>query len=91
MSDEAAAADRPDHGYTVVVNGQPKAVKSLVVSYDQVVELAFPGSSADPNTTYIVTYRHADQAKRDGTLVEGEMVHLKTEGTIFDVTRTTKS
>ena len=91
MSTQAEAAQAPDHDYSIVVNGQPQTVESAVVSYNQVVKLAFPAGSPDPNTTYVVTYRHADQAKHDGTLVEGQTVHVRKEGTVFNVTRTTKS
>jgi hypothetical protein len=92
MSEQAEAVRHlPDRDYKIVVNGQPKTVESPVVSYDQVVNLAFPTPSTDPNTTYIITYRHAEQAKHDGTLVEGATVRVRKEGTVFNVTRTTKS
>jgi Multiubiquitin len=81
----------PEHTYTIVVNGQAKPVASREVTYDQVVDLAFPGERSDPNLTFTVTYRQADSAKHDGDLVEGGIVHVKKEGTIFNVTRTTRS
>jgi hypothetical protein len=75
----------------IIVNGQPKTVESALVTYDQAVELAFPGHPPDPNTTYVVTYRHANQPKHDGTLVQGQTVRVRKDGTVFNVTRTTKS
>jgi hypothetical protein len=77
--------------YSIIVDGQRKQVTSDVVSYDQVVEFAYPGEVHDPQYTFTVTYRHADEEKHDGTLRPGKTVRVKQEGTVFNVTRTTKS
>jgi hypothetical protein len=55
------------------------------------VELAYPGQSGDPQYVFTVTYRHAHEEKHDGTLLPGQTVRVKREGTVFNVTRTTKS
>jgi Multiubiquitin len=85
----AEARDKND--YVIIVDGQPKTVSSDVVSYLEVVELAYPGQSGDPQYTFTVTYRNADQEPREGSLVAGKTVRVKKEGTVFNVTRTTKS
>ena len=83
---------RHEHEITIIVDGQKKTVSSDVVSYTEVVELAYPGQSADPQYTFTVTYRNsAEKKKHDGTLVPGQTVHVKKQGTVFNVTRTTKS
>jgi hypothetical protein len=87
----SAAEARDRHEYMIIVDGQKKAVSSHVVSYLEVVELAYPGQSGDPQYTFTVTYRNADQEPRDGSLVAGRTVRVKREGTVFNVTRTTKS
>jgi hypothetical protein len=76
---------------SIIVNGQKKSVPSRIVSFDEVVKLAFPEAAPNPDITYTVTYRNADEPKHDGSLVEGETVKVKEEGTVFSVTRTTKS
>ena len=80
-----------EHVYVIVVDGQKKTVPSDVVSYADIVELAYPGQSGDPQYTFTVTYRNSAEEKHDGTLVPGRTVHVKREGTVFNVTRTTKS
>ena len=85
----AEARDKAE--YKIIVDGQPKEVPSDLVSYDQVVELAYPGQSKDPQYKFTVTYRNADQEPREGSLVAGQTVRVKREGTVFNVTRTTKS
>jgi hypothetical protein len=77
--------------YTIIVDGQKKEVPSDIVTYEQVVELAYPGQSGDPQYTFTVTYRHATEEKHDGTLLPGKTVRVKKEGTVLNVTRTTKS
>lgn len=90
-TDTAAAEAQSRQEYTIIVDGQPKDVPSKKVSYEQVVELAYPGQGTDPQYTFTVTYRHSEEAKHDGTLVPGKTVTVKKEGTVFNVTRTTKS
>ncbi len=81
----------PHHEYSIIVDGQKKEVVSDVVSYDQVVEFAYPGEVHDPQFTFTVTYRHAAEEKHDGTLRPGKTVRVRNEGTVFNVSRTTKS
>jgi hypothetical protein len=88
---QAEASPQHDKDYTIVVNAEPKTAESRDVSYDQVVELAFPGELHDPNTTFTVTFRNAAGERHTGTMVEGDVVEVKKEGTVFSVTRTTKS
>jgi hypothetical protein len=90
-STEPAIENARKHEYTIVVDGQKKEVPSEIVSYAEVVELAYPGQSADPQYKFTVTYRHAAGEKHSGTLVAGQTVTVKKEGTAFNVTRTTKS
>ena len=91
MSDTPASqatGTEPQHKtYRIIVNGEAKTVTSEILSYNDVVRLAFP--NGDPTTIYRATYRNAEQP-RQGTLVEGQIVEIK-EGTIFDVTPTGKS
>ena len=79
-----------EHEITIIVDGQKKTVPTDIVSYKEVVELAYPGQSGDPQYTFTVTFRNAADEKQ-GTLVPGQTVTVKHEGTVFNVTRTTKS
>jgi hypothetical protein len=83
----AATTETESMAYRIVVNGQPKTATSEILTYDDVVRLAFP--NGEPNTIYRVTFRKAEHPHA-GTLVEGQTVEIK-EGTIFDVTPTGKS
>jgi hypothetical protein len=75
--------------FVIVVNGEQKTVESKDVTYEQVVGLAFP-TPPDPNTIFTVTYRKAKQP-HEGSLVEGQSVEVKKEGTVFNVFATGRS
>lgn len=73
----------------IIVNGRERTVEEKEVSFEEVVELAFPGSPSGPNIVYTAAYRKA-AGNRSGDLLPGQSVKVK-EGTIFDVTQTDKS
>ena len=73
----------------IIVNGEPKTVPSETVTYDEVVNLAYPTPPA-PNTRFTVTFRNAKKPKQ-GTLAPGGAAEVKEHGTIFNVKATDKS
>jgi hypothetical protein len=73
----------------IVVNTVPFVVDGDNVTYEQVVQVAFPvPPSAD--TRFTVTFRKGKDPK-EGTLKSGKSVTVKKEGTIFNVKATGKS
>lgn len=74
---------------TVIVNAERKKVSSREVSYTEVVSLTYPAPPST-DTMFTVTYRNAMEPK-EGSLVEGQSVKVKEEGTIFNVRATGKS
>lgn len=91
----AAHSDTQTHGadkeYTIYVNSRPKIVPAKeLLSFDEIVKLAFPDGGRGPNIVYTVDYRRGDDKKPAGSLVEGDSVKVK-DGMIFDVTRTDQS
>lgn len=82
--------EAPGHNksYDIVVNGRPRTVTAHKLSYRDVVELAYPGGSADQNFLYTVSY--ANPHGHDGTLAEGQEVIIK-DGISFNVGKTNRS
>jgi hypothetical protein len=72
----------------IIVNGRQREVSGQSISYSQVVQIAFPDDQANPDIEYTVSY--ANPHGKDGTLVNGQEVHVK-EGMIFNVTKTNRS
>ena len=91
MGETENKPDPRSKNYDIVVNGTQAVVHHASVTYEQVVEIAFPGHS-DPNLTYSVTYHNADGPHGGtGILVADESVKVMKEGTSFDVYPTTRS
>ncbi len=76
--------------FTIIVNGREHKVAQQILSFADVVKVAFPNPPTGENIVFTVTYRNADSEKREGTLIEGGTVNIK-NGTIFNVTATDKS
>ena len=76
--------------YKIIINAQEVEVSDKKLTYEQVVRLAFPEMGQQPEVIFTVSFRKSDHHKHEGVLIEGESVNIK-NGTIFDVTSTTKS
>jgi len=74
----------------VIVNSRPREVPGHIVTFEQIVHLAFPGVVSNENTVYSMTYRHAASHPHAGELGPGGKVEVK-KGTVFNVTRTIRS
>lgn len=80
----------PNKEVTIIVNGRKKIVSAKVLSFTDIIALAFDNPQAGPNILYTVTYRNGEGHKPEGTLVEGDTIKIK-DGMIFNVTKTDKS
>ena len=79
----------PNATYEIFVNSRPKIVTGRKVTFEQVVEFAFPGPH-EPNVIFSMTYRKANSTPHSGELASGGYVLVK-KGTIFNVSRTFQS
>lgn len=82
-------AARPPKTFEIIVNGRPRTVTGNIVTFDQIVQLAFPGTH-DCNVAFDVTYQKAASRPPAGQLGPGGSVKIK-KGTVFNVTRTVQS
>lgn len=76
--------------YEIIVNSRPRTVNARTVTFEQIVQLAFPGQH-EPNVVFSMTYRHAASTPHAGELGSGGSVDVKKKGTVFNVTRTVQS
>lgn len=74
----------------IIVNGTRHTVSTDVLTFEDIVELAFPGHPTDPNIVFSVTYDKAESKPHEGTLAPGGKVTVK-NNTVFDVTQTNRS
>jgi hypothetical protein len=76
--------------FTIIVNGQKKFVAAKIVTFDQLVKLAFPTPPTGNDILYTISYEDGPAANPHGSLKEGKTVKVK-NGMIFNVTATDKS
>jgi hypothetical protein len=76
--------------FKIIVNLEAVIVAKRVLTFREVVKLAYPNVQDGPDVVYTVTYKKAAGPQRDGTLDEGQSVEIK-NGTIFNVRRTDRS
>lgn len=74
---------------TIIVNARPRQVTGPTITFEQVVQIAFPGQH-DASVRFSMTYRHAASVPHAGELGPGGVVKIR-EGTAFNVSRTVQS
>ena len=87
-----------DHGHgsggqsetTIIVNTREKTVPGKIVTYDQIIALAFETIPSGENVEITVLFRDGPGSDKEGTLVPNGSVRIKKD-MIFDVTATDKS
>lgn len=73
----------------IFVNSRPHLVRDPKVTFEQVVQIGFPGA-CDPNVIYTVSYSLAATKPYSGDLTSGQHILVK-QGTRFNVTPTVQS
>ena len=79
-----------DKQIDIIVNGTPHPVPGDEVSFDQVVDIAYPDGGRGPLITYTVNFYNGAGRPAEGKLIEGQDAKVK-DGTVFNVTRTDRS
>jgi hypothetical protein len=80
-----------EHEFTIVVDTVEHVVPHEKVTWEQVVEIAYPGQSQDPQYVFKVQYEDAKSKPTSGTLVKGGHVEVERTGTTFSVLRSVVS
>lgn len=95
MPEHPTHPEHPEHPdnpsrYEVIVNGQTAEVPAAMVTFNDIVAIAFPDKVGNPDLTFVIIYRKAEEP-REGSLAEGGSVEVKHRGTVFNVTFTRRS
>lgn len=90
MSTEEHVADNPVE-FEIIVDTVPHSVRHARVTWEQLVEIAYPGQSEDAQYVFKVQYEDAESHPSSGTLVKGDHVEVKRKGTTFSVLRSVVS
>jgi len=74
----------------LIVNGRPKQWTEKIITFEQVIVLAFGTYDPNPDKVYTVTYDKGPHENPEGSMVKGDKVYVKNK-MIFNVTTTDKS
>ena len=77
-------------GIQIIVNGTTYSVPTDEVTFDDVVNIAYPDGGRGDLITYTMSFYNGGGRPLEGDLVEGEKAKVK-DGTVFNVTRTDRS
>ena len=80
----------PEKGYDIIINGTRYHVPTDEVTFDQVVDFAYPDGGRGPLIKYTVDFYNGGGRPSEGKLIDGEKAKVKWE-TVFNVTRTDRS
>lgn len=78
------------NSYSIIVNARPKTVHSSVLTFKELVDLAFETPPDGAGVVITVTYRNGPVSNPEGSLTLGDSVDIQ-DGMIFNVTATDKS
>ena len=77
--------------FNIIINGTTYPVPNDEVSFDEVVDLAYPDGGRGPLITYTVNFYNGAGRPPEGKLTQkGPKAKVK-DGTVFNVTRTDRS
>ena len=79
-----------DRRINIIVNGTTYPVSNEDVSFDQVVNLAYPDGGRGPLITYTVNFYNGAGRPSEGKLTKGQQIKVR-DRTVFNVTRTDRS
>jgi hypothetical protein len=76
--------------WAIVVNAVEVVVDHDVLTFDELVKIAFPVPPAGPHPKFTITFEKAASKPHEGSLKEGQTVTVK-NGTEFDVIHSNRS
>ena len=80
-----------DHkGFDIIVNARPYTVEHDEVTFDEIVNIAYPDGGRGALISYTVLFYEGGGREKEGGVSVGEKVKVK-DGTVFNVTRTDRS
>jgi hypothetical protein len=81
----------PEKHFTIIVNTDPVVVDHDVLTFDELVAIAFPVRPTGLDPDFTVSFEQAKSQPHHGDLPAGGTVTVKKHGTIFDVDHTNRS
>jgi len=92
---DSGLEERPGHEHedrtvTIMINTRAYSWAERTISYEELVELAYPGQPIGTDDDVTVRFTRGHDEKREGSLTAGHSVRVKAR-MVFDVYPTTRS
>lgn len=84
-------SEKPDKDLTIIVNTREKTVSKKVLTFAEIIALAYDNPPTGANVLFTVAYRRGQGNKPEGTMVETDPALRIHDGMIFNVSATDKS
>lgn len=81
----------PENHFVIIVNTDHVVVDHDVLSFAEIVKIAYPVPPTGTDPEFTVSFEHAKSIPHEGDLAEGGTVTVRKFGTIFDVNHTNRS
>ncbi len=81
----------PEKYYVITVNTDAVVVDHDVLTFDELVKIAFPVLPTGQDPAFTVSFEHAKSSPHHGDLPAGGRVTVRKHGTIFDVDHNNRS
>jgi len=81
----------PEKHYIITVNTEPVIVDHDVLTFDELIKIAFPVPPTGQVPEFTISFEHAKSTPHHGDLPAGGTVTVRKHGTIFDVDHTNRS
>jgi hypothetical protein len=85
------SGEAPEKHYIIFVNTEPKIVDHDVLTFEELVKIAFPVLPTGNDPQFTVSFEHAKSDPHHGNLKAGGTVTVRKFGTSFDVDHTNRS
>jgi hypothetical protein len=88
--DEHGNGGHPTKTVTLIVNTRKTSWDKDSISYEDLVQIVYPGKVLDENEEITISYSRGPKENREGSLTPGHSVDVKNQ-MVFDVYLTTRS
>jgi len=85
------SGEAPERHYIIFVNTDPVVVDHDILTFDELVKIAFPVLPTGQDPEFTVSFEHAQSSPHLGDLEPGGKVTVRKFGTTFDVDHTNRS
>ena len=86
----AKTREKENIAFDIIINGSPYRVTGGLISFDEIVDCAYPEGDHGPLVKFTVNFYNGGGRPLQGKVSNRRRIRIK-DGTVFNVTRTDRS